>query len=522
MTRSRMRNISKFLAKTAKLNPNNERIKFRGETGTIKLIDSSQASSVINSIGATYELTQDSLAVTGLTAGKITLVESAHDGARLYLSNGSGWYNVSLVNIKPTFDSDLNATFTIVDSVTSLIITNPATDSDTLTYSGTASDSGQYLVNISNDSSVWTFDPLSADSVHSNVTAGNIPDSNGGDFTYTFQASDGINTATKTVTITYSGLAAAAFVPYGGDNLYFAGEAASLLSKFAMVSDTNAATIPAISFTEHKYHHTGGGMSSTHGYIFGAKSSAPYPSGPGGNLIEKFPFANEDAISSTGYTLDVSKGIGQNKEGIGNRVNIYTAGGTAAGILKFITSSEANAASIGNPVSTTNPAFLGGITGHSSETHGYMAGGYQAPATGSNVIQKFPFSVDEGATDVGDLTYSSWSGSGSSSTTHGYHAGGYKNPPSSPYPISTRNDIQKFAFASDGNATDVGDLSADGGHRSMGGSSPSNGYQIGNADTPNIIEKYSFSSDGNATDIANFGTNAGYINDGFGSQDAAG
>ena len=315
---------------------------------------------------------------------------------------------------------------------------------------------------------------------------------------------------------------AAAFVPYGGDNLYYAGEAATLLNKFAMVSDTNAATIPAIPFTEHKYHHTGGGMSRTDGYIFGAKSSAPYPSGPGGNLIEKFPFANEDAISSTGYTLDVSKGIGQNKEGIGNRINLYTAGGTAAGILKFVTSSEANAATIGNPVSTTNPAFLGGITGHSSETHGYMAGGYQAPATGSNVIQKFPFSVDEGATDVGDLTYSSWSGSGSSSTTHGYHAGGFLSPPGSPYPIATRNDIQKFAFASDGNATDVGDLSLDGGHRSMGGSSPSNGYQIGNADNPNIIEKYSFSSDGNATDIANFGTNANTYTDGFGSQDVAG
>ena len=315
---------------------------------------------------------------------------------------------------------------------------------------------------------------------------------------------------------------AAAFVPYGGDNIYYAGEAASLLSKFAMVSDTNAATIPAIPFTEHKYHYTGGGMSSTDGYIFGAKSSAPYPSGPGGNLIEKFPFANEDAISNTGYTLDVSKGIGQNKEGIGNRINIYTAGGGAAGILKFVTSSEANAATIGNPVSTTNPAFLGGITGHSSETHGYMAGGYQQPATGSNVIQKFPFSVDEGATDVGDLTYSSWWGSGSSSTTHGYHAGGFASPPGSPYPNATRNDIQKFAFASDGNATDVGDLSADAGHRSMGGSSPSNGYQIGNADNPNIIEKYSFSSDGNATDIANFGTNAGYFTEGFGSQDVAG
>ena len=150
-----------------------------------------------------------------------------------------------------------------------------------------------------------------------------------------------------------------------------------------------------------------------------------------------------------------------------------------------------------------------------------MAGGYQAPATGSNVIQKFPFAVEENASDVGDLTYNSWWGSGSSSSTHGYHAGGYKNPPSSPYPIATRNDIQKFAFASDANATDVGDLSADGGHRSIGGSSPSNGYQIGNADNSNIIEKYSFASDGNATDVANMGAGADYEVEGFGAQDSA-
>ena len=151
-----------------------------------------------------------------------------------------------------------------------------------------------------------------------------------------------------------------------------------------------------------------------------------------------------------------------------------------------------------------------------------MAGGYQAPSTGSNVIQKFPFAVDEGATDVGDLTYPSWWGSGSSSTTHGYHAGGFASPPGNPYAKATRNDIQKFAFASDGNATDVGDLSADGGHKAIGGSSPSNGYQIGNADNSNIIEKYSFASDGNASDVANMGTNADYEAEGFGSQDVAG
>jgi hypothetical protein len=465
---------------------------------------------VLADTGTTLYSSADTLP-TSANNGDMALVTSTN---RLYIYSGSGWYNIALVNNTPYWitepDSDYTLELISIDSDVKIVVLAGDSDDTPLTYIASVDSDFNVAATITHDSdrdNNWIV--RRRDSESGAGTTGNV----------TFKASDGVNLVTFVSTFTIS--SNSLFVPYGGDNLYYAGEAATLLSKFAMVSDTNAATIPAISFTEHKYTYTGGGMSSTNGYIFGAKSSGPYPS-PTGNMIERFPFANEDAISSTGYTLNVTKGIGKNKEGIGNRTNIYTAGGTAAGILKFVTSSESNTSTIGNPVSTTNPAFLGGITGHSSETHGYMAGGYQAPATGSNVIQKFPFAVDESASDVGDLTYSSWWGSGSSSTTHGYHAGGYKNPPSSPYPISTRNDIQKFSFASDGNATDVGDLSADGGHRSMGGSSPSNGYQIGNADNSNIIEKYSFSSDGNATDIANFGTNAGYFTDGFGSQDAAG
>ena len=62
------------------------------------------------------------------------------------------------------------------------------------------------FVTLTRDSSVWTFTPLSADSVFNNVTIGNLTDSDGGDFTYTFSATDGIATAQKTITISYTGL----------------------------------------------------------------------------------------------------------------------------------------------------------------------------------------------------------------------------------------------------------------------------------------------------------------------------
>ena len=170
-------------------------------------LDSAQVTLIASDAGIATFSTIDSLPTSNLTAGDQAFVQSA---SRLYVSNGAGWYNVSLVNLAPQFDSDVNSAFSIIDSQTPLIITNPASDSDNpdaiISYGGTMSDSGQYLVALTRDSSVWTFTPLSADSVYDNVTLGNIPDSNGGAFTYTFTATDNISVTSKQITITYDGL----------------------------------------------------------------------------------------------------------------------------------------------------------------------------------------------------------------------------------------------------------------------------------------------------------------------------
>ena len=172
-------------------------------------LDSSDVSSIASEsvVSLTTYQTLDSLPITGLSGGDQAYVRANN---RLYISNGLGWYNVSLINLSPRFDSDINSAFSIVDSQTPLIINNPASDSDNpdaiITYGGTMSDSGQYLVALTRDSSVWTFTPLSADSVYDNVTLGNLTDSDGGSFTYSFTASDNINQAVKTITITYDGL----------------------------------------------------------------------------------------------------------------------------------------------------------------------------------------------------------------------------------------------------------------------------------------------------------------------------
>ena len=92
--------------------------------------------------------------------------------------------------------------------------------------------------------------------------------------------------------------------------------------------------------------------------------------------------------------------------------------------------------------------------GQSSTTHGYTSGGYASPLW-LNTIDKFPFSSDTNASDVGDLTTLRYSPSGQSSTVSGYSSGGRNDGGN-----SSSNVIDKFPFATDTNATDVGDLSS--------------------------------------------------------------
>ena len=131
------------------------------------------------------------------------------------------------------------------------------------------------------------------------------------------------------------------------------------------------------------------------------------------------------------------------------------------------------------------------------------------PAILSNVIDKFPFATDANATDVGDLTASKrGSPTGQSSSTHGYTCGGHQRYTRySPDGIIATDTIDKFPFAADGNATYVGVLSGKRATYSAGTSSTANGYATAGATDQfgfsiNHVDKFSFSSDANATDVA--------------------
>ena len=174
---------------------------------------------------------------------------------------------------------------------------------------------------------------------------------------------------------------------------------------------------------------------------------------------------------------------------------------------KFLFASDASSTNVGSLMTSSRRTLCS--VGQSSETSGYTAGGYISPNIYSNVIDKFPFATDFGATDVGDLTLARFGAAGQSSNVSGYASGGYSATP--PVPSRFRTTIDKFPFATNANATDVGNLSV---ARHVGGSQSSevSGYTSGGYRVPqaspvinsfqsNVIDKFPFATNANATDV---------------------
>jgi hypothetical protein len=198
-----------------------------------------------------------------------------------------------------------------------------------------------------------------------------------------------------------------------------------------------------------------------------------------------------DATAGANVWINVGAGSGDVEPWqLGGTISGYTTGGEAAAwynqIDKFSFTSDSDATDVGDITFSTSHT-----AGSSSTTHGYSSGS-QNPIT--NIIQKFSFTVDGNSTDIADLTNAIDGGSGTSSQTHGYCAGGR--------PVTSV--INKFPFATDTNATNIGNLTVSR-QRASGQSSANHGYASGGHDTPyyNTIDKYTFASDANATDVGN-------------------
>jgi hypothetical protein len=254
-----------------------------------------------------------------------------------------------------------------------------------------------------------------------------------------------------------------------------------------------------------------GESSSISGYTSGGYS----PPGIGYNTIDKFPFAqNSNAIdvgdlTSVRYT---NGGHSSNTSGYTAGGFVPTSGFTITGIDKFPFSNDVNASAVGN---LTQARTYG--ASQCSSTHGYISGGSTQASTPSqtNTIDKFPFASDGTATDVGDMTTSTAFGAGVSSTTWGYNAGaGWGSTP-----VAT---VQRFSFITNQNATNVGSLTF-GRYGSAGHSYETLGYVSGGFTGPpqtaqNSVEYFSFNIGTNffAIDVGDLTVARGYA---AGTQD---
>jgi hypothetical protein len=141
----------------------------------------------------------------------------------------------------------------------------------------------------------------------------------------------------------------------------------------------------------------------------------------------------------------------------------------------------------------------------SASLYGYTSGGQITPGVRQNVVDRFSFSTDADAIDVGDMSSAREEHAGQSSSTHGYSSGGAKIG-SAPGADDT---IDKFPFASSSfTATDVGNLTV--GRNGVAGQySKTHGYTTGGrlaTGSPtltesNVIDNFPFSADSNATDV---------------------
>ena len=292
---------------------------------------------------------------------------------------------------------------------------------------------------------------------------------------------------------------------YRGDNYGFAQgagitPASNVIETFSLTSDGNATDHADLTYGR-QYGATG--KSTTYGYFAGGDADAPL----GGYTanIEKFPFATQTNGTSVG-NLTQGRRIGAGTA-YADYSYCMSGGGPSNSaydlIDKWAHSSDGNATSVGGVVQPVQEQAQ-----HSSNTYGYMSGGRHTSSGGPSSngmygkIEKHSFATDADSTTVGNLTISTRRAeAGTQSKTYGYTmAGRIEGSP----PVSV-NSVEKFSFASDGNGTDLLDLTlikrSGCGHASVTHGYYTGGVHDASGNYLNVIEKFSFSAETNATDV---------------------
>ena len=257
--------------------------------------------------------------------------------------------------------------------------------------------------------------------------------------------------------------------------------ASDVIQKYSYTSDGNSTDVANLYQARDSVTGT---QSKTYGYVSAGTQA-------GHLMIDKHQFATTNNSTSVGNLINkgyLGGGVSGN-DGYG-----YHVGGDEpvdVFIQRFSFTTDGNAVDVGDMTRGTNSHSC---SSDWTAEYGYSAGGVLP--TG-DVIERFAFGSSVTSTDVGDMAIDVDAGAGSSSNTHGYVAGGYLS--------GVKDHIQKYAFASSGNSTDIANLTQ-GRYGVAGTSSTTHGYaSAGNYSTGTAytvtIDKYSHDTDTNATDV---------------------
>ena len=432
----------------------------------IETIDSSDVVSLINSevsAGVSYFDTLDSLPTTGLSSGLKALVRLSSTEGRLYVYNGDGWYNAdtNLNTSSPVWVTEPNATYEIVDSATPLTITALVSDGDgdPVSNQSFVSDSAQYMVDITNDSSVWTFTPKTKSQIATEVAAGNLTDSNG-DFVYTFKWSDGFNFIQKATTITYSPSGWKG-IPWGGTRGILAGaggQGGTPRSNIEYWTMATGGTATAFGSLTGVSKDMSGGMSNNTRIVFGSRNT---------DANHNFPRRTMDYITpaTTGNAVDFGDDIddyyGGSAASSNGTVGVQTGGSLPTGNA-YPNNYSANMqkmrkitiATAGNATLTGDMGVkLYGIGAAGDATRGLYAGGVNrtnwpgGSAISVSAIKYFSYATANSAYSFGNLNGmggGAWDNvGGTSDETRSIFAGGYVR--------TNYYQVQQTAYAANAN-----------------------------------------------------------------------
>ena len=176
----KIRDLASILGKTQALNPEKS-----------ALLDSADLPVTAVSSGILALSSLDSLPAASLSPGDTAYISSSN---RFYVSNGSGWYNVALVNVTPslTISPDGAIALSTDGTPTTITLTGQDSDNTNLTFSVESDGSFLGLGTIAQDSSVFTITPFSSDSATQSSS------------TLTFKVTDGIGIGSGTTALSLS------------------------------------------------------------------------------------------------------------------------------------------------------------------------------------------------------------------------------------------------------------------------------------------------------------------------------